>query len=186
MIAFICSTIEDPADRQFMEQLYQEFERTMFNIARKYTSNQMDQEDIVHDGILKLIKNILTIRSMERCILASYIVSTIRNTSIDFLRGQRTERGKVSSMENETFLEPEAPSPLLDDLLVSAERLVELWEVLSEEERILFEGKYLLGSTNEELAYQLKCKPSSIRMKLSRARQKALKRMARGKEGAVL
>lgn len=186
MIALICAYIEDPSDREFMDQVYQAFERTMFHIACKYTSSRMDQEDIVQDGVLKLIKNISTIRPMERCILASYIVFTIRNTSIDFLREQQAKRAKVSSMEEGTYSEPESPSLPLDDQLISAERLAELWGYLSEEERILFKGKYLLGNTDDELAMLLNCQPDSIRMKLTRARRRALKRWTDQKEGAVL
>lgn len=186
MIALICANIEDPSDRKFMDQVYQEFERTMFHIACKYTSCRMDQEDIVQDGVLKLIKNISTIRPMGRCILASYIVFTIRSISIDFLRGQKAKGSKVSSMEDEPFFELESPSLPLDDQLISAERLTELWGYLSEEDRVLFEGKYLLGRTDEELAMLLNCQPDSVRMKLTRARRKALKRWTEGKEGAVL
>lgn len=186
MIALICAHIEDPSDREFMDQVYQEFERTMFHIACKFTSSRMDQEDIVQDGVLKLIKNISTIRPMGRYILASYIVFTIRNTAIDFLREKQVKQGKVSSMEDETFSELESPSLPLDDQLISAERLAELWEYLSKEERVLFEDKYLLGSTDEALAMLLKCQPDSIRMKLTRARRRALKRLTNEKEGVVL
>lgn len=186
VIAVICAAIEDPSDREFMEQLFSDFERTMFSVARKYVSNPTDQEDLVQESAIKLIEKISTIRSMNRCILASYIVFTIRNTSIDFLRNQQVKQSKVSSMEDETFFEPESPSLPLDDQLISAEYLSELWTYLSEEDRTLFEGKYLLGNTDEELAVRLKCQPDSIRMKLTRARRKALKLLTDGKEGAVL
>ena len=47
--------------------------------------------------------------------------------------------------------------------------------MLSENDQLLLEGKYLLGYTDTELASLLKCKVGSIRMKLTRARRKALK-----------
>lgn len=46
---------------------------------------------------------------------------------------------------------------------------------LSAEDRALLEGKYILGDSDEMLARTLHCKPSSIRMKLTRARRRALK-----------
>ena len=52
--------------------------------------------------------------------------------------------------------------------------LLDIWPVLPKETQILLKGKYILGYTDQELACQLKCKPSSIRMKLTRARRAAL------------
>ena len=46
---------------------------------------------------------------------------------------------------------------------------------MSAEDRALLEGKYILGDSDEMLARTLHCKPSSIRMKLTRARRRALK-----------
>ena len=186
MIAVICAAIENPDDREFMEQLFRDFERVMFSVARKYVSNPTDQEDLVQESAIKLIEKISTIRPMNRCTLASYIVFTIRNTSIDFLRGQKTERNKISSIADEIFSGPEAPFPPLDDLLISTEQLAELWGKLPDQDRVLVEGKYILDATDEELARQLKCKPNSIRMKLTRARRRAMKQLIDRKEGSAL
>lgn len=65
----------------------------------------------------------------------------------------------------------------METLLILAERrkaLLDIWPVLPKETQILLKGKYILGYTDQELACQLKCKPSSIRMKLTRARRAAL------------
>lgn len=182
MIAFICATMDDLDDRKFMEQLYQDFERTMFSIARRYVYTQADQQDIVQESVLSLIKNISTIRSMDRCILASYIVSTIKHTAINHINRQKRSRNIYESIEDETFVEPKSPSLSLDSVLISAESLAELWDGLAEEDRLVLEGKYILGCTDEDLAFQLKCKPSSIRMKLTRARRRAFEHLSEKKE----
>ena len=65
----------------------------------------------------------------------------------------------------------------LDDLLSLAgyrDLLKKIWPLLSEEERFLLEGKYVLGYKDNELAIKAGCKASSIRMKLTRARRHAL------------
>ena len=48
---------------------------------------------------------------------------------------------------------------------------------LSEEERILLDGRYLLGLSDEEVAEMVRCKPSSVRMKLTRVRRKVFAMM---------
>ena len=66
----------------------------------------------------------------------------------------------------------------IDEILIISEQsqaLVAIWPLLPESDQILLEGKYLLGYTDTELADLLKCKVESIRMKLTRARRKALK-----------
>ena len=65
----------------------------------------------------------------------------------------------------------------MDDLMILSEenaQLREIWPMLSEDQRFILEGKYILGYSDKELAEQLQCNPSSIRMKLTRARRNAL------------
>lgn len=171
------SAMDDSDDKSFMENLYLNYMRLMFSTARKFVSRLPDQKDIVQDTMEKLIKNISTIRPMNRCTLTSYIVCTIRNTSIDFLRRQGKIIEHNISLDEEEFLDMAAAAPSPDDLLITATQLDllrSIWPTLTEDDRILLEGKYILGYTDAELALQLKCEPSSVRMKLTRARRRAL------------
>ena len=52
--------INDVDDRAFMQEVYQQNERLMYAIALKYASNTQDCEDIVHDTVEKLCKNIIS------------------------------------------------------------------------------------------------------------------------------
>ena len=60
------------------------------------------------------------------------------------------------------------PEPSLDERIMLAEQ---------KEDRLLLEGKYILGYTDAELADMLGCKKSSVRMKLTRARRRAFQLM---------
>ena len=62
--------INDVDDRAFMQEVYQQNERLMYAIALKYASNTQDCEDIVHDTVERLCKNI-------RHILPSQILTRI-------------------------------------------------------------------------------------------------------------
>lgn len=55
------------------------------------------------------------------------------------------------------------------------EQLAAVLEEISNDDRVLLEGKYILQYSDETLAMVLNCKVSSIRMKLTRARRRALK-----------
>ena len=164
-----------------MEQLYLKYERLMFSTARKYVSEPADQKDIVQEAIIKLMKKFSVLRPMACCTLASYIVFTIRNTSIDFLRQQGRKNENIVSLDAKTDVDGFESSHIsLEDTVILKNQKAKLRTIidsLSEEEAFLLRGKYIWGYTDAELAEQLQCKTGSIRMKLTRARRRALEQM---------
>lgn len=175
MIGFISTQTNDLNDREYMIWLYKEFERLMYATAYKYTSVPQIAEDVVQDSILNLIQKIDTIRPMKRCVLGGYIVATIRNASINQIRVQNYEQLHLLGNPDELNNVPSDFS--LEDLIVVSEHLdglSKIWLKLAPETQFLLEGKYILGYNDKELARKLSCKPSSIRMKLTRARRNAL------------
>ena len=65
-----------------MQEVYQQNERLMYAIALKYASNTQDCEDIVHDTVEKLCKNIAKIKGLPNSALRAYVVYAVRNTAI--------------------------------------------------------------------------------------------------------
>ena len=177
MIAFICTTIQDPDDKEYMLWIYEEFQNLMFYTAKKYINDQMTCEDIVQECIVKLIQKIDVIRGKERCILAGYIVSIIRNVSINYLKSEGVRQKHSVGFDEETMDQLPSPELSREEILLAKEKssLISIaMEQLSVTERLLLEGKYILEYSDDELAKQLNCKSGSIRMKLTRARRHAL------------
>ena len=179
MIAFICSVVDDPNDQEYMIWLYETYKRLMFFTAKKFVSDPEICQDIVQDGLLKLIKKIPVIREKNRYILSDYIATTIRNTAINYLKRGAVEKKYVTRKveEMDELEDTRSEQPSMEDLILAQEKsayILDVLHLLSDNERILLEGKYILEYTDEELAEQLHCKPSSIRMKLTRARRKAV------------
>lgn len=168
-------------DQQYMEGLYHQFKRLMFATAGKYAADPADREDLVQSALVRLVKKLPTLRAMERCAQASYIVFTVRSVAIDALRkGGRQLQG--TSLGEEALQVPDE-APTMDEYLLARERVDRLrtiWPRLGEEDRLLLEGKYLRGCSDRELAQLLGCRADSIRMKLTRARRRALKWMTEG------
>lgn len=180
MLMFILSATSEPNEQQFMISLYEEYYRLMFSTARKYVSDHYAAEDIVQESLVNLLKSIQKIMSLERCNLAAYIVCTVRNTSINHLKKERTK--KKHSVFNPVEGSDAEISPALsvEELLLLKEDLHTLLSVmdqLSKEERMLLDGRYLLGLSDEEIAERIQCKPSSVRMKLTRVRRKVFAMM---------
>ena len=186
MLSFVLPMLSTKAEKAFVTGMYEEFRGLMFATAKKYVSAQSAAEDVVQDSLVKLIRNTDTLQKMPRCALASYIVSTIRNTAIDSLRSGAAEEKRISplSLDDLTFMPSEGDS--VEDTAMrrdDLERMKAIWPRLEEEYRFLLDRKYLLGASDAELAVFLGCKPGSVRMKLTRARRRVMELL---KEGGVL
>ena len=180
MLALISAAIEDPDDQEFMTQFYLEYERLMYATVRKRLTDPEAAKDIVQECITKLIPKISFLRRQERCIKASYVVSTVRNTTINYMRKHGRTDGRCCSLEGQDEQDMVMPETSLDERIIFEEqkdRLMQIWGSLPEEDQLLLEGKYILGYKDTELADMLGCKKDSIRMKLTRARRRAFQLM---------
>ena len=175
----IMTMCESDESRRFFIDLYLRYKRTMIGIAMKYVHDKSIAEDLVHDAIVKLIEKEELLTTFDGCTLTTYIVYTIRNVSISYLRWQQRDKQWIidSDDEQETFSITDK-SLLPEEVTLMNERIDEfgkVWMTLPEETRTLLAGKYILGLSDTELAEQYGCNPNSIRMKLTRARRQALK-----------
>lgn len=185
MIAFICSALEDPGDQVYMLEIYREFKYLMFSVAGKYVSDPLDCEDIVQDSLVKLIDKMDRLREVGRCALPAYIAAVVRNTAINHLEHQAVT-GRHSHPFDGQILADSLELGDMAQLLHHKERMSGMWAALTPEERFLLEGRYVIGYSDQELAKCLKCKASSVRMKLTRARRRAFRALKRQEEGETV
>ena len=173
--------INDVDDRAFMQEVYQQNERLMYAIALKYASNTQDCEDIVHDTVEKLCKNIATIKGLSNSALRAYVVYAVRNTAINFRKHQATINRHIQQLSDDDlsseYDQPESIIERIEDLQEKRTSLTKVWTQLTDAEQELLYRKYVLDQTTEELAGIFQCSRDSIRMRLSRARRKSLRLM---------
>ena len=173
--------INDVDDRAFMQKVYQQNERLMYAIALKYASNTQDCEDIVHDTVEKLCKNIAKIKELPNSALRAYVVYAVRNTAINFRKHQSTINRHIQQLSGDDsdseYDQPESIIERIEDLQEKRTRLTKVWTQLTDAEQELLYRKYVLDQTTEELAGIFQCSRDSIRMRLSRARRKSLRLM---------
>lgn len=173
MIIMAISSIEDPDNQRFIENLYEEHKRLMLSKVGKYISDPNDRADVIQEVLIKLIEKISDLRGKKSCVLRAYIVSVIRSTSIDYLRRQRVRLSHTLPLE--TVEEMHVAS--LDDLMELVENkscLSRIWPQISEDDQLLLEMRYIQGYSHAELASYLKCTEANARMKLTRARRRVL------------
>ena len=173
--------INDVDDRAFMQEVYQQNERLMYAIALKYASNTQDCEDIVHDTVERLCKNIIKIKGLSNSALRAYVVYAVRNTAINFRKHQATINRHIQQLSDDDlsseYDQPESIIERIEDLQEKRTSLTTVWMQLTDAEQELLYRKYVLEQTTEELAGIFQCSRDSIRMRLSRVRRKSLRLM---------
>lgn len=165
-------------DREFMTTVYHKYCRLMFYVAVKYCAEEDVRQEIVQDCLVKLIEKADKLKTLTEDATAGYIAATVKNAAIS--RGKKDSRIKqrVSSLEeieDAAFAVSGREVEAYYDIHEGVLNLRRIWSKLSFEEQNLLEGKYILGYNDNELSKQLGTKPSSVRMKLTRARRHALK-----------
>ena len=173
--------INDVDDRAFMQEVYQQNERLMYAIALKYASNTQDCEDIVHDTVERLCKNIIKIKGLSNSALRAYVVYAVRNTAINFRKHQATINRHIQQLSDDDlsneYDQPESIIERIEDLQEKRTSLTKVWMQLTDAEQELLYRKYVLDQTTKELAGIFQCSRDSIRMRLSRVRRKSLRLM---------
>lgn len=181
---FIMAICDSEDSSQFFSELYMRYKRLLFREGLKYIDDPGVVEDLVHDAFIRLIQKEELLRSFNSCTLRTYIVYSIRNASISHLRKKTAEKKRVLS-NDDCFDASFAPdtAPLPEEVIIMDEKkqeFLKVWDTLPEDTRELLAGKYILRMSDAELAEEFGCSPDSIRMKLTRARRRALEMMKEG------
>ncbi len=183
MLPTISLPQDPPTGQELVSELYQQYDRLMFSTAGKYTDNIHEAEEIVQDALVKLVEHADALLKVERCVLPAMVVIIVRNTAINHVKHLSVvQRHRVDMPEDGDAV---CDGPSLDELMVREEQLAALrrvWELLSPDDQTLLTGKYILGMEDQELAALVGCKPGSVRMKLTRARRRALREMKKERE----
>lgn len=177
MIPMIILAIESPEDREYMTNLYLDYERLMYWEINKYIDDTWDADDVLQTALEMLIDKLDELRGKEPRKRSAYILATCRNTSLNFLKKHDRITGFEFSFHDFDGVEIESNTPeafVLQkddyDILYAA------WKTLDQKTMYLLEAKYVLEKTTKEIAADLGIQPNSARVHLSRARTKLRKK----------
>ena len=152
-------------DRRAQELLYKQFYGPMSTICLRYTRNQEDAIEVLHNGFLKVYKNIHTYDATKAS-LYTWIRTIIVNSAIDFIR----QRGKFyNHMELEKAEEPAIDADAVQRM--SARELLRLVQQLTPATQGVFNLYVIEGYNHREIANLLGISEGTSKWHLSEARK---------------
>lgn len=175
MLPICILAIEDASDREFMTDLYIQYNRLMYKTIKGLVHNESDIEDILQSTLERLIDKIPTLRGLSVPQRANYVVSACRRISFNYNRTQ--SRHPVVSLDEsfEAVSEVNVADQVIHQL--DLESLMRIWDKMDEQTRFLLSAKYLMEASDAEIAAQLGISTGSVRTYLTRARRRAYELM---------
>ena len=167
----------DTDGRTFMKDLYKQYSRLMYATALRSVPSREDCEDIVQDAVESLCRKVHTLMGLPGPALTVYIVHTVKSKVSNFQRHQNVVNRHVTALADTNLEELRSLAPTPEMLVEQIDALYRVWPRLPEQDRELLYRKYVLWQDNEELAQIFQCRKDNIRMRLTRAKRKAISLM---------
>lgn len=186
ILLMIDAIAENEDERVFLEETFDKYNRLMFSVAYKYGLQRHDAEDVVMESVLSIHKNLTTIRDLNVEKKQVYIVSIVRNASLDFLRREKRRGMVFQNVENDKMERLASQESVEEKMTLQDEikLVMKAIHVLPERERQVMYMKYSRNMESEDIASSLGLSLESIRKYLSRGRNHVRQALL-GKEAAV-
>ena len=152
-------------ERWAQKQLYEDNYTLLMGVCLRYSSNQDDALDILHEGFIKILNNIH--KYQPGTSLVAWMRRIIVNTAIDYYRMQTRRRTEdLDTAYNVQTNEPDALSKL------TVQEIVKCIQRLSPAYRSVFNLYVVEGYSHKEIAETLEITESTSRSNLVKARSK--------------
>ena len=168
-------SMEDEDDRQFVADLYQNYKLNMYYTARKIVKDPHTAEDIVQESCIVIINNLEKIKAVEICRRRAYIVSIVKNISINYIV-KRDRQSKYSFIADDEILsqQPDLDSNIEEYLIRNCEIAIIKSALLklSDKDRTILRMKYFDDLRDVDIANYLNIKANSVRYYLTLSRRR--------------
>lgn len=157
--------LETAADKVIFERLYEENGQKLHFVARKILHDEMDAEDAVHNGFLKIANNFASYRNKPYEELERICTIIVRNEAIDIFR----ENSKTCGFSEEKgFSEENVPDivpGILDEMIAECDSSVidESLMELEEGARELLYLQYAAGLKPKEIGEMFHMTSAEVR-----------------------
>lgn len=152
-------------ERWAQREIYEAFYPKMVSVCARYANNDDDARDIVHEGFIKVFRNIHKYKPGTS--LGAWIRRIMINSSIDYYR--KAVRRRTEDIEHAQHQDDGQADAISN---CSAQEIMEAVQQLSPAYRIVFNLYAIEGYSHREIANELKISESTSRSNLVKARAK--------------
>lgn len=183
MLFYIVLQTLDEKNQDFVEGIFEENKKRIFEIANAILKNRHDADEIVDEVMINVIKNVEKfVQSDGNEILAQLVIYT-RNAAINCYNAKKRRSAHEVSLiyinEDGEYEDIEIPDDTsdIDDVLLSkenAEKIKKYLKQLTQEQQDAIALVFELGYSNVEAATVLGISPNAVGMRLFKAKKKLL------------
>jgi len=152
-------------ERWAQKQLYEDHYTLLMGVCLRYSNNQDDALDILHEGFIKILNNIH--KYQPGTSLIAWMRRIIVNTAIDYYRMQT--RRRTEDLETAFTVQSNDPDSLS---LLTVQEIIKCIQRLSPAYRSVFNLYVIEGYSHKEIAELLEITESTSRSNLVKARSK--------------
>lgn len=167
MLTFYMSCFDDESNEELFRKVHDKYELKMYRVAKAILHSPALAEEAVNEAFIRIIKYIQKNNEIPRHETDRWIVTIVRNTSIDI----RRKETKYENLDEDL----EIVSNFSVDGGSEYNRLVEIIRSMPENYRTLFELKYVLEYSNTEIAEAFGITEDAVAARIYRGRKKLLK-----------
>lgn len=183
------STLKTDGEREFISKLYTQYYSIMKKRAYEITYDYTVADDLINDAFIKFIEKIEVLSMLDGCKRTSYVVYTIRNISINYIKKRALENKTMFIGVSDDFIESisdvRASVEEISSTREESEELAKSLNQLSKRDRELLYYKYNLEMSDKEISEIMHIPINNIRQYLTRARRRALDIIKKQTEGYV-
>ena len=151
-------------DRKAQQELYDNFYAAMIRICMRYTKNEDDAVEVLHDAFLKVFKNMKQYDARKGA-LSTWIRTIVIRAAIDFLSSRKVAFSPVK--------ENESGQPIENTVLskFNAQELLALIRGLPTAAQLVFNLYVIEGYSHKEIGQALGISDGTSRWHLNEARR---------------
>lgn len=176
----------DKTEEEFLTELYCQYYGLMKKYAINVVQDEKIAEDMIHEACIRLIGHMKKLKSMPEPVLVSYLRSTVRNVSINYIVRTDNQRMKAAlRAEGEQLPDLPDEDAEVDRKVIAeitAEEIKECIKQLPQIYRDILNFKYFLEMSDREIGESLGISANSVRQYLTRARRQVFRIYEGGKK----
>lgn len=176
--------IDDNDDRAFMENVFITYRRLMYRVALDYVNSITEADDVINTACMRLYNKISTIRCLTSNSLKPYVVSTTRNSALNYLKAEKRHSSRRDFFSDETIEKTSAYNEDVEDYVLHRIAIGDVREAigrLPKREKEVMLMKFYYNMPNNEIAELLGITDNNVRGVLMRAREHITKDLVKQK-----